>query len=127
MELLSDTENSRVEKEILLDLLDDYVGVWEVASLIEDHQKKINNAQSVSAHLINKGTYLIIKELLMNGWVRAGVARNDGRFEPWTNVVPAEERIRESLDEIGRVPTLGDIAWLDLTPAGKTYAKGLDS
>ena len=65
-------------------------------------------------------TYTIIRDLLSEGLIIAGVRSPDFKFQPW-NISPEEviAQIEREWNELGRTPYFGDICEFEITPAGK--------
>jgi hypothetical protein len=65
----------------------------------------------------------VVENMIMHGLIRPGFAKDDGKFEPWTeDAGPPLLRISEEWEKLGRTPTLGDLAWFDLTDYGEKVA-----
>ena len=107
----------RLEHELLEEMKDDYVGLWEIAHLVRS-ELGVEDPDAV-----REDTLHIIEEMLMQGWIRPGVATADGGFVPWqTDPGRWLLTISESWDRLGRTPTVGDVAWFDLTEWGEQVA-----
>jgi hypothetical protein len=107
----------RLERELLEEMKDDYVGLWEIARLVRS-ELGLEDPEA-----IREDTLHIIEQMLMRGWIRPGVATDTGDFEAWdTDPGKALLAIREDWDRLGRTPTVGDIAWFDLTEWGERVA-----
>jgi hypothetical protein len=107
----------RLEHELLEEMRDDYVGLWEVARLVRSELGVDDPAR------VRETTLRIIEQMLMQGWIRAGYATHDGEFEAW-EVDPGTAllQIDGRWEGLGRTPTVGDIAWFDLTEWGEQIA-----
>ncbi len=118
MATLSTRKAEDLERIILEELTDDYLGVWEVARLARDELGTEDEA------LVREGAMSVIETMLMHGLIRPGLAKSDGRFEGWElDPGRAVLRIREEWERLGRTPTLGEIAWFDLTDYGEKVAR----
>jgi hypothetical protein len=107
----------RLERELLEEMKDDYVGLWEIVRLVRSELGLEDPAA------IREDTLHIIEQMLMQGWIRPGVATDAGDFEAWeTDPGRALLTIGEDWDRLGRMPTVGDIAWFDLTEWGERVA-----
>ena len=107
----------RLEHELLVEMKDDYVGVWEIARLV---RSELGVDDPIG---IREITLQVSEEMLMHGWIRPGVATKSGEFEPWdTNPGTTLATIVEDWEKLGRTPTVGDIAWFDLTEWGERVA-----
>jgi len=87
---------------------DDYVGLWQVLSLV--HQAW----PSVDDRAARQLTQQIIKELLDSKSVAAGFpAMRGAGFEPWDG--PTETilaRISDEWDRLASEPNIGEVVWL---------------
>ncbi len=118
MATLSTAKAERLERMILEELTDDYLGMWEVAQLVRDELGTEDDAE------VRESTIGVLETMLMHGLIRPGLARSDGRFEAWAlDPGRAALRISEEWERLGRMPTLGEIAWLDLTDYGEKVAR----
>ena len=107
----------RLERELLEEMKEDYVGLWEIACLVR------SELGAEDPETIRKDTLHIIEQMLMQGWIRPGTATEMGGFEAWeTDPGRALMAISEDWDRLGRTPTVGDIAWFDLTEWGERVA-----
>ena len=108
-----------IEKEFLLEAIDDYVGLWEFPSAIRRHlnEQDPEKVRELSMTLVRR---LIGEELMV-----AGDLAEEGGFAPWTHsAAKSVERIDELWRRLGRHPNLGgDIPWFNLTPKGETAAE----
>ena len=107
----------RLEHELLEEMKEDYVGLWEIARLVRSELGVEDPAE------VRELTLKVIEEMLMHGWIRPGYATHDGEFEAW-EVDPgtALHRIDGGWEGIDPIPTVGDIAWFDLTEWGERVA-----
>ena len=117
MASLSATKAEELEREILEELTDDYLGMWEIVRLVRD---KLGTEDAAA---VRESTMRLIETMLMHGLIRPGLARNDGTFDAW-DLDPgrASAEIEHRWEELGRMPSLGEIAWFDLTPYGEKVA-----
>jgi hypothetical protein len=117
MATLSTSKAEGLERIILRELTDDYLGMWDVAQLARDELETEDDT------IFFESTMSVIETMLGQGLIRPGLARSDGRFEAW-ELAPgrAALRIREEWELLGRIPTLGEIAWFDLTDYGEKVA-----
>ncbi len=108
---------SDLKWEILEELKDDYVGAWDVAWLVAD-DLGTEDPTEVREYALG-----LLGHMLMFGEIRAGVATDEGEFEPWPGS-PDESlrKITESWECLERTPALGEVAWFDLTPFGERLA-----
>jgi hypothetical protein len=114
---IRDMEDLR--REILEELKEDYMGLWEVARLVGAELATDDEAA------IHENTLQIVESMLMHGLIRPGAPTDEGDFLPWAeaeNPGKALLRISEEWERLGRLPSLGDITWFDLTDFGERYA-----
>lgn len=111
-------EITGVEQEILLEGLEDYIGLWEVIAAVREELPEKEKP------LIRRSVMEIISNLLKRGLMRAGVPTRDGGF------TASDEGIDELLariecewDELGREPDVWDIIWFDITEKGKEASR----
>ena len=107
-----------LRNELLEDLTDDYVGVWDVARRVK-REWSIEDVSEVRATAMT-----LLSDPIEDGFITPGLARNDGGFDAW-ELAPEEavDRIRREWQELGRMPSLGDIAWFDITPRGERLVR----
>lgn len=116
---LTEGEAERLRREILAELADDYVGLWDVARMVTEEV----GDEDLAA--VRESTMRLVEGMLLLGLIRCGVAKDDGGFDPWpTGPEDPVQVLNERWDEIERVPTLGDIAWFDSTPRGRDASDG---
>jgi hypothetical protein len=106
-----------LEKLLLEEMKDDYVGLWEIAQLVRtelgyEHESGIYET-----------TLQVIQDMLMQELIRPGVPTDDGRFKAWpTDPENSFVTISEEWAQLDRPLTVGDIAWFDLTDWGEKVA-----
>lgn len=117
---LTQGEAERLRREILAELADDYVGLWEVAWMVA------TELGSEDAAAVRENTMRLVEGMLLRGLIRPGLAREDGGFDPWpTGPEDFVLALKERWDAVGgRLPTLGEIAWFDSTPRGQGLCEG---
>ena len=73
-------------------------------------------------------TFDVIAPLLKDGYLEAGDVLRTGGFVPWTGS-PSEhlERLRRGWLEIGDRLSMGDVAWFNLTEAGRSRLQELEA
>lgn len=98
--------------ELLADLTDDYVGLWDVARLVEREWDLEDNSE------VRATAMTLLSDLIEDGYIRPGTARDDGGFDAW-QLEPkrAVDEIRRQWEALYGMPTLGDIAWFEITAA----------
>lgn len=120
MTTLSTSKAEELERRILEELADDYLGMWEVVGLVRDGL----GSATGDASSVRESTMALLETMLMHGLVRPGLARGEGTFDPWdSGPGPALMEIERRWDELGREPVLGEIAWFDLTDYGEKVAR----
>lgn len=114
-------EITRAEREILLEGLDDYVGIWEILSVVSRELSGSANGEGS----LRRAVMEVVSDVLGGGLMRAGFPR-DGGFEALDcRAGETVEWIEHEWDELDREPDVGDIIWFKLTDKGETRAKGL--
>jgi hypothetical protein len=108
--------DSEVSREILVEGLHDYIGLWSVLWHFRDLPDPALRRQKAMA---------LVKEFLGNGWFEAGFPTSDGRgFTPWqSDSTDSISRIEKEWDALGREPNIGEVVWLNITPAGENEAR----
>ncbi len=105
-----------IERLLLEEMKDDYVGLWEIARLVSALGTK-------DPADVRETTLRVVEDMVMEGLIRPGVATDKGDFEPWpTDPGRSILAITEEWERLGRTPTVGDIAWFDLTDWGERVA-----
>lgn len=96
------------------DLADDYEGVWTLARMVRDAL----GSSEASPGLVREVTLRLAKGWLAAGLVRVGVPCGyDRGFDAWPEEgEAAAQRLAAEWDDTSRLPTLGEVAWFDLTP-----------
>ena len=106
--------NDEIKRRLLLDALDDWLGLWDVLGYFEDLPESARRRSTLSA----------VDEMLRSGWFEAGFPTQDGKFEAWRlSVDESVQRIADEWSALGKDPGLGDIVWLNLTPVGEMNAR----
>src|SRR4051794_28799806 len=96
---------SDIERSLMAEFVDDYVGLWSVIRDVAD-------ASPVGAsEMIKDDTLRLIKRLLIFGLIEAGFPSRDGRkFVPWKLPIgDTIQRIRSEWSALGRTPNIGEI------------------
>lgn len=109
-------DTARLEKELLEESSEDYLGLWEfVWHLreelgIKDPDKRREIAMTM------------VRDLLGERLMRAGVPGSRTRFDAWPlSADESIERIEREWDKLNGEPNIGDVAWFDITERGKAY------
>lgn len=118
MSTLPESITERLQREVLAELEDDYVGVWEIAHLAEEELGTTDPGE------IQELVREVVSNMLMHGWIEPGYATDEGGFEPWPEEAPGRTalKISEELEALGRRPALGDVVWFNLTSYGEKVA-----
>ena len=104
---------TRARDFLLREAREDHVGLWKVLWIVEDYAGPAPDEF--------KETVLgVLSDLLEEGLLVAGFPSGRLDFTPW-EMPPAEAvaRIRREWDELGRDPTIAEIAWFDITDKGR--------
>jgi len=95
-----------IAKDFLTEAQEDYVGLWSLVWDIKNDFPELDRNES-RASVLN-----IIRELLHENLIKAGIPKISGDFEEWTgSVEEIVSRIRNEWEELGTDPTIGDIVW----------------
>ena len=86
---------------------DDYVGLWQIVHRAKKRATDENDVKAV--------TLAVIKGLLDRG-LAAGNLTQEGGFQPWSgqDLKAVSNRIQQEWQDLGRNPTVDDIAWFQL-------------
>lgn len=106
--VLSDEDRSEILDDIADEALNDHVGLWTIPWSIE------RLAPGTDATAVKLLTLAILRELLEEGRVRLGRFHSGGKvFEEWElSVEQSVARVDQEWSELGRVPNIGEIAWM---------------
>lgn len=108
-------------REVLLEGLDDYLGLWEFVASVRDNGT--TDPQAVREEAIG-----LVREILDADFAEAGFPTRDGRFTvESSDATEVAERVSREWDELGREPDIWEIIWFRLTEKGREYARRLDS
>ncbi|MBA2693271.1 MAG: hypothetical protein H0U65_12400 [Rubrobacter sp.] len=113
-------KTSKAKAEILIEGLDDSIGIWEIAAVVRGEIPRPDGSEVRAASLE------IVRDVLEEGLMRPGFPTREGSFEVLRKT-PGEtmERVEREWDELGRDPDVGEGIWFDLTEKGEKYAKTL--
>ncbi len=118
MATLSAGKSEKLQRELLAELADDYIGLWDIARLVAEELGVEDDAA------VREGTMRLVEGMLLLGLIRPGLARDDGGFDPWpTDPRASVLALNDRWNRIERPLTLGDIAWFELTPWGEKIAQ----
>jgi hypothetical protein len=86
---------------------DDYVGLWQIF-------RRTHN-RLIESDVADTQTLEIVRALIARGLL-AGNLTKDGGFEPWEEEQPdaVVNRVQREWRQLGRAPTIDDIAWFHL-------------
>ena len=98
----------RLADKFELEVRDDWVGLWEIVGSLE-------KLAADQVTLLDQ-TIEVVRALLERGFVAGNLTRSAPGFEPWPDQRPDAiiQRIRSEWLALGRIPTIGDIAYFDL-------------
>lgn len=112
---------SIAEKEMLLEGLDDYLGLWEFVASIR------NESHTEEAGEVRRRTLDLVRGILDEGLASPGFPTREGHFDVVEmNTEDAITRISREWDELGREPDIWEIIWFRLTDKGRKIAKEID-
>jgi len=111
-------EVESIRRDFLREASDDYVGLWSLIRRIK-FDLGYNDPATVRAVTLS-----ILKELLAQGLIRAGIPHTTGDFEEW-NLSPVKtlQRLEHEWDGLGREPNIGDIVWFTSTEKGEKHIR----
>ncbi len=98
----------RLADELELEAKDDWVGLWEIVSSLEE--------LSPDEATLREWTLDVVRKLLDRGFIAGDSIYSVHPFRPWPDQRPEAiiERIRSEWLTLGRIPTIGDIVYFDL-------------
>ncbi len=109
---------SKIQREILVEGLDDYVGLWEVAWILR------RNGQHSSPQEIRERSLEALGPLLHAGYIKPGKLEADGGFLEWQlGPVESLKRIDSEWIELGHDPNICQICWFSNTTEGDETAQ----
>jgi hypothetical protein len=111
------TELNEIQREFLVEGLDDYVGLWQWVDKVRDRCPDLDD-DAVRAKVLE-----LVGELMQRNAIQAGPLYVKGGFDAW-ELPPAEalERIGREWIELGRDPSIPDICWFSNTEHGDALA-----
>ncbi|MDY6938551.1 MAG: hypothetical protein SWY16_12870 [Cyanobacteriota bacterium] len=109
-------------QDFIIEGTEDDVGLWEIICEIERENPNIE------AEAIQEIALDLIREILETELMAIGMFEFvDGKnleYQIWQlDIDRIIDRLKTEWDELGRVPNIGDIAWLITTPKGEDEAK----
>ncbi|MGB3511452.1 MAG: hypothetical protein WBA93_19890 [Microcoleaceae cyanobacterium] len=110
--------------DFVIEGTEDYVGLWEI---IYKFELKFPQTNPQEIRLMALET---TREILETGFMEIGmfeyVDKNNLEYQIWNlDIDSIINRIEREWDELGRIPNIGDIAWLITTKKGKKEAEKL--
>lgn len=112
---------NRVEIIFFEDLQEDYAGLWELSDMVAAA------LESNDVSFVREATLELVKKWFDARYVRPGMPRgHDSGFYPW--YIPrttAFEKIARKFRNLDRLPSLGEIAWFEITPDGERHLEEL--
>lgn len=115
-------ELDAIQRELLLEGLDDFVGLWEVATIVRA------SLGDVSPDLIRDTSMRSVRPLLLGGYWAAGDSpyATKNKFREWdVSGEEAAERINREWRQLGKDPDLLEICWFKNTALGNKVATAL--
>lgn len=108
---------SEVRRELLLEGLTDYVGVWEVSWIL----RRLMPSRTTDE--IRDTAMEVLDPLIREGLIEVGTLREHGGFLAWTcTAEQALVRIDEEWRSLGQDPNIGQICWFSNTASGDRIA-----
>ena len=110
----------KLDQEILVNGLSDYVGFWEPVRLLRRREPRLNESE------LKKVILMTIRSLVDDDLMEFGEVNVDGTFSTWALTShEAISVIRDQWDSLGRDPNVGEIVWMHNTLSGDTAARAL--
>lgn len=107
-------------RDVLLAGLDDWVQLTEVVAWVREDDAHGLDDVAALADAVDR----VLAELLDDGLVAAGTVTEQDGFVPWDlPAAAALERVRLGLLATDGEPGIGEVAWFELTPAGRAVAE----
>jgi len=107
-----------IQRELLLEGLDDYVGLWEVA---RDLRRFLGE---LPPEKIRELAMMKLRPLLQEGLILPGFPAEGGEFAAWDcDVDEAIDRINAEWRQLGRDPNVWEICWFKNTEKGDALAR----
>ena len=116
---------SQIRNELLDRGRTDMLQLGVIVSVVSRHL-----GRSMEDELVMESTLEAIRDLLNSGYVVAGYTARDGDgllyVSSW-EIPPADavKRIEADWMELGRLPSLGEVVWLELTDAGRAKIESI--
>ncbi|MGI0034425.1 MAG: hypothetical protein ACRD98_00960 [Nitrososphaera sp.] len=107
-----------IQRNVLIEGLDDYVGLWELAGHVRDVYGPLSN------DTVREMVLGYLQPLISDKLIEAGFPKKDGTFSYWSlNPEATIERISVNWQQLDRDPNLGEIVWFKNTKRGDTLAR----
>lgn len=106
--------------DLIIEGTEDYVGLWEII-----HEFRTKHPEKNQKH-IKKMTLEAVREILETGFMQIGMFDNGKNLEYkiWDlDINDTIHRIETEWNELGRMPSIGEIAWLITSEKGEKEAK----
>jgi hypothetical protein len=111
------TELSPLERGLLVEGLEDYIGLWQFVRHLTRQEPPLSDDQ------VRDATVASVRRLVEGGLMTPGHLVGDGGFAPWEEEgAAAVPRIEREWAALGRPP---DICWFSNTSAGDDVARRL--
>jgi len=110
-----------VERELLIEGLDDWIGLWRFARDTRDENPEATGDE------IRERAMGRVRRLLVGGLMRPGKLEQDRcGFSEWgLSTEDAINRIERAWHELGHDPNIADICWFSNTELGDQVARDL--
>jgi len=107
-----------IQREILIEGLEDYVGLWQVARSVR------RTFGELPTERIRELALHRLKPLLDGALIEAGVPAEGGSFACWgSDAATTLHRIDAEWRELGKDPNIPDICWFSNTEKGDLFVK----
>jgi hypothetical protein len=115
-------EITEFQKEILLECLEDRIGLWSIIWTINGDGY---STTEVLPDWVRQKTIETVRNLLQQRLVEAGnFEAGSYRFQPMVSSVEETiDYIEREWNALGRNPTIGDVCWFRATAAGEQLAQ----
>lgn len=110
--------NINIKNRILVEAVDDYIGLWSIIREIRDCNKNLDLLS------IRNQTISFLNEMLDNQLMQAGNFNAESEFKTWnfssTEII---NKIEKEWDKLGYEPNIGDIVWFEITEKGENEVR----
>ncbi len=113
------SELDDVERDFLIEGLDDWIGLWRFARSVRDERPDGTSDE------VRERSMPMVRELVVGGYMRPGRLTEDRPgFSEWEeDAEAAVERIEREWRELGRDPNIPDVCWFSNTELGDRVAR----